>query len=133
MKLRERFDLREILRFLVGGGSAVLTDFAVYQLLMSVRAGIDLSKGVSYVLGASVGFVINKFWTFRSKRFHITEIGKYVVLYAFSALVNTGVNRLVLAWWGIKLIAFLLATAASTVINFLGQKYIVFKQKGREE
>ncbi|MBR4656117.1 MAG: GtrA family protein [Oscillospiraceae bacterium] len=131
--MRERFDLREILRFLVGGGSAVLTDFAVYQLLMSVRAGIDLSKGVSYVLGASVGFVINKFWTFRSKRFHITEIGKYVVLYAFSALVNTGVNRLVLAWWGIKLIAFLLATAASTVINFLGQKYIVFKQKGREE
>ena len=57
------------------------------------------------------------------------EIVKYCILYACSALINAGTNHLALKVFGIKLLAFLIATGVSTVINFLGQKFFVFRKK----
>lgn len=130
-KIKENFDLREILKFLVGGGSAVLVDAIVYAVLKNT---IDLSiaKAISYIAGAIVGFIINKLWTFESKGFKFDEIWKYVVLYAVSALANTIVNRLVLVIIPNIVFAFLCATGTSTIMNFLGQKFFVFTKDGRE-
>lgn len=125
---KSKFQMKEIWKFLVGGGSAVLTDAVAYALL---KQYIDLSvaKAVSYISGATVGFIINKKWTFESKYFKISEVIKYVVLYAFSAFANTVVNRLVLHLIPSVSFAFLCATGVSTVINFLGQKFFVFSKK----
>ena len=126
--MKENKNIREILRFLVGGGSAVLTDFLTYRLL--VYAGLDVSpsKAISYVLGAGVGFLINKFWTFESKQFRPAEIVLYILLYACSACINTVSNKLVLQLTGMTVLAFLAATGISTVINFIGQKFLVFRK-----
>ena len=127
-KIKDKFSIKEILKFLVGGGSAVIVDAVVYAIL---KRYIDLSiaKAISYVAGAAVGFIINKLWTFESKKFSISEIIKYIILYAFSAMANTGVNRLVLFIIPSTVFAFLCATGTSTVINFLGQKFFVFRKK----
>ena len=125
-----KIKLKEVLKFLVGGGSAVIVDYVVYRLLMRFGITISLSKGISYVAGAVVGFVINKLWTFESKQFSGLEIVKYAVLYACSALANTGVNKLSLFIFGWQTFAFLCATGTSTIMNFLGQKYFVFRKKG---
>ncbi len=130
MSNKNAFSVKEILKFLVGGGSAVLVDFLSYHALMSIAdLAVSPSKAISYILGAIVGFIINKLWTFESKKFSTTEILKYVALYAFSAVANTAVNKLVISVIGIKLIAFLGATGVSTIINFLGQKFFVFRKK----
>ena len=123
----EKFDIKEILKFLVGGGSAVIVDAIVYAILKQ-HINISLAKAISYVTGAAVGFVINKLWTFESKRFKIDEVFKYIVLYVCSALANTGVNRLVLLIIPSTVFAFLCATGTSTIINFLGQKFFVFRK-----
>lgn len=128
MNIIKKFSIKEILKFLVGGGSAVLTDFALYHILMLMGAGIDISKLISYITGAAVGFVINKLWTFQSNKFKFSEVYKYILLYIFSAIINSLANRLVLHIFAIQLLAFLVATAVSTVINFLGQKFLVFKK-----
>ena len=117
------FNIKEILKFLVGGGSAVLTDFTVYHILLYAGAELSFSKAVSYVAGAAVGFVINKLWTFESKRFSIAEILKFV-----ATLVNYGVLKII----SINLLAFLCATGTSTIINFLGQKFFVFRKKSSD-
>ena len=119
---------KELLRFLVGGGSAVVIDFVTYRLLMLAGLGRSLSKAASYVLGAAVGFVINKRWTFESKEFSPGEILRYIVLYAFTAGANTLVNKAVLFIIPSELFAFLCATGMSTVLNFLGQKFFVFRK-----
>lgn len=121
--------LKELLRFLVGGGSAVVTDYLVYRVLLYWNCDLSPSKAVSYICGAAVGFVINKLWTFESKGFSKMEIIRYIVLYAFSACVNAGVNRLVLIIMGMQFLAFLCATGISTVLNFVGQKFFVFVGK----
>lgn len=125
---KSKFQMKEIWKFLVGGGSAVLTDAVAYALL---KQYIDLSvaKAVSYIFGATVGFIINKKWTFESKYFKMSEVIKYVVLYVFSAFANTVVNKLVLHLIPSVTFAFLCATGVSTVINFLGQKFFVFSKK----
>lgn len=125
--IKSKFEIKEILKFLVGGGSAVVVDALFYAIL---KAYIDFSvaKAISYVLGAFVGFIINKLWTFESKKFKVAEIYKYIILYACSALVNTGVNKFVIWIIPSTVFAFLCATGTSTVMNFLGQKFLVFRK-----
>lgn len=122
----KRFSIKEILKFLVGGGSAVIVDFVVYKALLMFSADVIWAKAISYVSGAIVGFIINKLWTFESKGFSKTEIGRYVLLYLISACLNAGVNKGVLYFADITMLAFFCATGASTILNFLGQKFFVF-------
>lgn len=121
--------MKELLRFLLGGATAVVVDYFVYTFLLYLHFNTELAKGISYICGAVVGFVINKFWTFESKEFHKEEIIKYILLYTCSALANAGTNKVVLLIFPIKVLAFLGATGVSTVMNFLGQKFFVFKKK----
>lgn len=124
-EILNKFDLKELLKFCVGGGSAVIVDFLVY-ILLKLYMPVSAAKAISFVAGAAVGFVINKLWTFESKTFQPSEILKYVLLYAFSATANTLVNKGVLMAADITALAFLRATGVSTVLNFLGQKFFVF-------
>lgn len=119
--------LREIRGCIVGGCTAVIVDYILYTLLADV-IGLMASKIISYIIGASVGFVINKFLAFHSKGFHISEILKYTALYSLSALMNSLINRGLIALDCGSLTAFLGATGVTTVINFLGQKFVVFRK-----
>lgn len=119
---------KEVLGFLVGGTSAVLVDYVSYLLLLNLGIERSISKATSYILGAIVGFVINKFFAFDSRRFSIGEISRYAFLYACTAGANTFTNYTVLLISSWVLFAFLTATCVSTVLNFLGQKFFVFNQ-----
>lgn len=123
---------KELVRFLFGGGSAVAVDFITYQILLKCGIDMDFAKGISFLCGSIVGFIINKLWTFECKRFSKGEIIKYILLYSCTAMINSFVNRLVFALLSIKIAGFLCATGVSTVLNFLGQKYFVFIRQGRK-
>lgn len=125
----------ELKRFLVTGGSAVACDTCVYTILFSFIPP-SIAKAISFISGTVLAFFLNKFWTFkRPKRSH-AEVVKFIVLYASTLGANVLVNRLVLdhAQAIIPMLqpyraefAFLSATGTSTVLNFLGQKFWVFK------
>lgn len=123
-----RIKIKEVLRFLVGGGTAVVVDFCIYRLLLLFSWNMDIAKMISFICGAGVGFIINKFWTFERKRFVIKEVLKYVVLYTCTGVINAIVNRCTLSIINIQIVGFLVATGVSTVLNFLGQKYVVFER-----
>ena len=123
-----RIKIKEVLRFFVGGSTAVAVDFFIYRLLLLFSWNMDISKMISFVCGAGVGFIINKFWSFESKQFAVKEIMKYVVLYFCTGIINATVNRGVLHIMDIQMLGFLVATGVSTILNFFGQKYIVFER-----
>ena len=123
-----RIKIKEVLRFLVGGGTAVVVDFCIYRLLLLFSWNMDIAKMISFICGAGVGFIINKFWTFERKQFVIKEVLKYVALYTCTGVINAIVNRCTLSIINIQLIGFLVATGVSTVLKFLGQKYVVFER-----
>ena len=132
---------KEIGRFIVSGLCAVGTDMLFYYLL-SLFIGLAVAKGISFCLGTVTAYVMNKYYTFGQKKKSWGEIGRFVAVYAVSLCANIAVNSLtlyVLGVWALpdifgtmdphKLLAFLAATATSTCINFIGQKWWVFKPK----
>lgn len=121
-----RIKRKELLRFLVGGGSAVTVDFLAYKGLMPIGLGRNIAKGSSFLLGSIIGFLINKYWTFESKKFSRREFLRYILLYSCTAVINAAVNKVVIMVVSVELLGFLCATGVSTILNFLGQKYFVF-------
>lgn len=126
---RNKIKKKELVRFLFGGGSAVAVDFITYQIFLKMGIEMDYAKGISFLCGSVVGFILNKLWTFECKRFSKGEIVRYALLYSCTAMINSFVNRLVFVLLPIKMAGFLCATGVSTVLNFLGQKYFVFIRK----
>lgn len=119
---------REISWFLVAGFSAVGTDLSTYYAL-KILLPISISKAISFILGSIVAFTINKYKTFQKEEFVGHEIIKFAVLYISTLGVNVLVNKLVLLLFPDSyFFAFLCATGTSTVLNYLGQKFWVFKK-----
>jgi len=117
---------KELKRFLVAGLSAVGTDLAMYYVLLNFLTP-GLSKAISFLLGTIVAYVINKYWTFEKHDKSLKEMMLFAVLYACTLGLNVFTNNLVLDQTGVVFFAFLVATGVSTVLNFIGQKFWVFK------
>lgn len=126
---------KQLRRFLIVGALCVLTDLLVYTPCVRLElASVATAKAISYLAGVAVGFVLNKRWTFESRRQGLREPASYLALYATTLVVNVACNHWALEVLGshARPIAFLLATAASTVLNFLGMRWFAFR-KGIEE
>lgn len=120
---------KELPRFLVAGFSAVGTDLVTYLILID-WLNKPIAKGVSFILGSLVAFLINKYWTFETKPLRVQETFAFTVLYLSTLSINVAVNHLVLYVFPLMLmLAFLMATATSTVLNFIGMKFWVFKKE----
>jgi len=120
---------RQIRRFLVAGFSAVGTDALGYYVLTHVGLHHNIAKPLSFIAGTLVAYLINKYYTFEKTEKSATEVVRFGLLYIGTLLINTGVNALVYRLGGepAKLLAFLCATGTSTILNFIGQKWWVFK------
>ena len=131
---RSRF-LKQLLRFLVVGGSSVAVDLICYAILLNHMDRIA-AKGLAYLAGVLFGFAGNKFWTFESQRRSYSEPAIYFLLYLSTMVLNIAVN----SWFfhnlqnwnraedASQLLAFLVATGVTTVVNFLGLKHLAFRQ-----
>ncbi len=122
---------KQIPRFIVTGISAVATDTIVYFILIH-QFDHTFAKTISFFCGTVLAYGLNKHWTFEKKEKNNKELIGFLSLYGFTLLVNVGVNRLGLMMLdGFPMhvvIAFLLATGTSTVLNFIGQKWLIFKK-----
>ncbi len=117
---------KEIFRFLIAGLFAVATDLIVYLLLLNILP-TSFSKFISYFTGTFVSYLINKYWTFERNKASKPEISKFIVLYSLTLLLNVGFNHLILILTLNKFLAFIIATGVSTMTNFIGQKWWVFR------
>ena len=118
---------KELKRFLVAGVSSVATDLATYYFLLNILS-YSYAKSISFILGTSVAYIINKYWTFEKKERCYKEIGKFIVLYSSTLIANVSFNQLTLFFYPQSILfAFLVATGVSTILNFVGQKWWVFK------
>ena len=94
-----------------------------------VRAiGFDhgLSKRVSFILGSIWAFFANKHYTFNSPAPARKEIILFSILYITTYFVNGWIHDITWKISDMDWLSFLTATAASTAINYLGQKFVVF-------
>ena len=124
---------RQIGRFLVVGSLTVLVDLVSYRLCLETGLPVPLAKTIGFLSGTIFAYFVNRFWTFQSQSSHVA-LFKFLLLYLSTLLTNVGVNQIVFEAVPLgergQLFAFLVATSVSATLNFLGMKYIVFREKG---
>ena len=120
----------EILRFLFVGVIAVLIDGVAYALMVRFY-GIEpeISKRISFILGALWVFFANKYFTFKSIGPARKEMVLFALLYFTSFYINGLIHDLAWSLSSVDWFSFLTATFASTIVNYIGQKFIVFKHR----
>ena len=123
------FKSREMGRYLLVGGCAVLIDFCGYYAL-SGPLGVDPSwaKRISFTAGAAWAFFANKFFTFKQPLLKWNEPLAFIAVYGVGFLANSAVHDFTLRLLARKLPAVIAATAVSTIWNFIGQKFLVFRR-----
>jgi putative flippase GtrA len=122
---------REAALFLVVGSTTVAVDLCAYLLLLGAGLPVDWAKGIGFVVGMAFAYVANRLWTFGHVRPARASLLRFIVLYLATLLLNVAANHLVLillAGWMVAVpLAFLVATGASAVSNFIGMKFFVFR------
>lgn len=125
---------RELSLFLIVGSLTVLIDFLVYRGLVLIDImDVDTAKGIGFLTGTLFAYFANRFWTFGHQTYATGSVWRFVLLYFSTLMTNVTVNALALNALADAIvavqIAFLLATAVSAILNFLGMKCFVFKSR----
>ena len=124
---------KEIGRFLIVGGIAVLIDAIVYFLLTRFQwMDPAWSKRTSFFAGSIWAYFTNKFFTFGKKDFSASEPVLFAIVYLTGFALNSVIHDVTLEMFKVAALAFLVATGVSTCTNFIGQKWIVFRVKSGE-
>ena len=120
----------EIYRFIIVGICSVLIDFIFYYFFIYFNIfDPKIAKRLSFIIGAIFAFYANRNYVFRVNKRKISQYFSFAILYFTSFFLNSFVHDLIFLKTKITLISFLAATFVSTVTNFIGQKFLIFKEK----
>ena len=124
---------REIIFFIINGIISVLIAYLVYRALILIGLDINFSSMISYFAGMFYGYFANKQLTFKNvDNISITNITKYLVLHFCTLVIYVYLNSylvLLLKEYSFNLlIAFSLTIGLTTILNFLGLRFWVFKK-----
>lgn len=139
-------------KFGIVGGLSFFFDLSIYYTL-SQFLPTYVAKSVAIVLATIINYQLNKAWTWKQKGRNNQMLAKYVLLYALSGTMNVLSNEFFLMVlpnaelvlnidypkqaldvpiFAVKIdkfFAVIFATIMGMIVNFIGQKLWVFKEK----
>jgi len=124
---------KNIVKFIVIGGITTLIDFCIY---MAVNNFLDISvaKFCSMLIASLFSYYFNKKWTFEnSEKTDVFYLMKYYTTFIINMSVNISINRIAYNYSRNKMIAFVIGTGFAMIINFLLQKFWVFRKENKSK
>jgi len=119
--------LRQILRYGIVGAA---TNFSIYILYLLVTyAGIEPKRAmtVSYLAGASAGFLVNRKWTFSHDSRFTTTFLRYILAHMAGYLLDLSMLAIFSDYLGVPhQLVQAAAIIAVAVFMFAACKYFVF-------
>ncbi|KAF5039910.1 GtrA-like protein [anaerobic digester metagenome] len=129
----KKFFSDEMWRFIKFGLTGVmntLVDYIVFLVLSYLGTNVYLSQVISYSCGMLNSYIVNRSWTFGSKKgFFSAQMIRFIVVNLSLLLLSLGV-----LWLGSrlgygKLVSKLGATAVTLVVGFAVNRLWVFNSK----
>lgn len=122
---------RQILRFLVVGGTAFLIDFFTLWLLTE-RLGLSylLANCISFTISVTFNYILSTIWVFNAK--HSKGKGLELMVFILLSLVGLGINQGIM-WITVEkadinyLLSKILATSLVMIFNFITRKQYLEK------
>jgi putative flippase GtrA len=129
------------LKFIVVGIINTLTGSVIMFVLYNVAGvGYWFSSAANYVIGSFLSFFLNKYFTFNVKHWSVHMVIAFVLTIGFSYLLAYGVSKPAMNYLlkdsPLKIrenTALFTGMCLFTGINYLGQRFVVFKDKGEKE
>lgn len=125
---------RQLWRFGLAGVLAGVIDYSSLQLLSQAGLLPELAKALAFVLGSTIGYLINRTWTFpsqRDAREKVRVAGAYSLAFGLNVSTYALLRYLLPAMpWKITL-CWALAQVLATTCNFLLQRDVVFRRNGK--
>ncbi|MCC2625488.1 MAG: Arabinogalactan biosynthesis recruiting protein [Burkholderiales bacterium] len=122
--------------YLLCGAISTSFDLLLYLLLVKIGVNISVAKGISFLFATGISYFLNKKITFRSFQKSYAELINFYLAHVLAMIVDVGFNKLFLLIFGllitgqiILILAFICATSLSVVVNFLSQKFWVFRKQ----
>jgi putative flippase GtrA len=123
---------REIILFLIVGGVSTVVNYLVFLLSFKI-AGIWylISSWIGYFAGVLFGYLLNSIYTFNAgSQISGKNIASYLGIYLLSLLIGTVLLYAFVEFGKITpLISNILVICQTTVTNYLGCKFFVFRKK----
>lgn len=140
--------LREFVKFGITGAIAFVVDFGIYLSLSCLgtcestvlvfRYPLIIQNLFSVLAAMLTVFLLNKFWTFRDPRKDVlaSQGIRFFVFYTFTYILNQIVTSYFATYVPILHTAFgertdlaakIIAVALMTLVNFSGNKFVVFR------
>lgn len=129
----------EVIRYAITGGMVTLTNAVGYFLLLHLGIVYTVANIISLILSKVVGYLLNKFWVYRSKSENIKqafmELVRFILARGFTGLVDFFGLMLVVEIFGWdKRISKIIIMLLVIVLNYvLGKKAVFVKQNEVEE
>ena len=121
----------QLARFIAVGAVSALVDFGVYQLLLHLGLWVHAAKAISFILGTTTAYLLNRRFTFTSSAGGRCRFAGFVALYATTFALNVGVNALALAVLPAMplryTVAWVIAQGTATAVNFVMLRTVVFR------
>ena len=131
------FRHRQILKFLIAGGTSTSVDLLIYFALTYLAGWWYIASAISsFVIAFWVSFGLMKFWTFRDK--NTEKIMKQTYLYFFVAIANLGISTLLIYIFVDhihihKFLSKIIANATIATESFFVYRYFIFAKKDKVE
>ncbi|MFF5352506.1 GtrA family protein [Saccharopolyspora hirsuta] len=127
--------LNQLIRFVVIGGGCAVIDFGTYSVLLGLAGWpVWLSKSISFILGTTASYLINRKFTFQGANTGNTKAkaGAFALLYTITFFVNTGTNQLLVVLFNAQepwqfTLFWVIAQGLGTLINFVMLKVLIFR------
>ncbi len=123
-------EMWRFIKFGLTGVMNTLVDYTVFLMLSYLGINVYISQVVSYFCGMLNSYIVNRSWTFGSKKdFFSAQMMRFIVVNLSLLLLSLGV-----LWSGAqlgygKLISKLGATAVTLVVGFIVNRLWVFGSK----
>ncbi len=111
--------LLQWLRFVVVGATNTVLSWCVYAVLERVGVHYLLASGLAFVLGALNSYVLNRRWTFHSRRRRAPEAARFVVIQCIGLGIDVALLYVLTQDAGVHhLIAQALVFPVASVVTF---------------
>ncbi|MDD4075436.1 MAG: GtrA family protein [Eubacteriales bacterium] len=126
----------QFLKFNVVGVFNTIVDFVVYSIMCIFGLHYMLAQVIGYAFGVGNSYLMNSLWTFSKERKHTAnEFGRFLLVNLVSLGVSLGVLWIARNSLHIQsdLWCKMIATPASLIVNFTGNKLFVFNKANDAE
>lgn len=134
MKIKEFFDIKLLKFLIVGVINTLVGAGAMFLLYNLANCNYWFSSACNYIAGGICSYLLNKFFTFKNHEKSFKQIIQFVLLLVICYLIAY-IGAKYLIYWILAdksvqfkdNVAMLTGEVLYTIINYLGQRLVVFK------